>query len=264
MTDLEGQTAIVTGSSGGIGRGIAEHFAAQGANVVINSRSSEDAAAVADAIEDDGGIENDDGRAIGVAADVTDEDAVAALVETTVEEFGGLDIMVNNAGVTVTGPAETFDLDDWRWVIEVDLVGTFIGCKHAGAQMIDQGDGGAIINISSLMGKNGLHNRSPYCAAKAGVDNLTRTLAVEWAEHDIHVNALAPGYIRTEITDQTMDSAGYSVEDIEDRTPLGRFGTPEEMAKCAEFLVARDNFVTGEVLTADGGWNAYAWGSGDQ
>ena len=258
MTNLEGQTAIVTGSSGGIGRGIAAHFADQGANVVITSRTAADAEEVAEDIEDEGG------SAIGLAADVTDEDTIAALVETTVEAFGALDIMVNNAGVTVTGPAEEFDVDDWRWVVEVDLVGTFVGCKHAGKQMIEQGDGGAIVNISSLMGKNGLHNRSPYCAAKAGVDNLTRTLAVEWAEHGIHVNALAPGYIRTEITDQTMDSAGYSVEDIEDRTPLGRFGTPEEMARCAEFLAARDNFVTGEVLTADGGWNAYGWGSGDQ
>jgi 3-oxoacyl-[acyl-carrier protein] reductase len=166
--------------------------------------------------------------------------------------------------MTILGPAEEFDVDDWRRVIEVDLVGTFIGCQAAGRQMIEQGDGGAILNISSLMSSRGLHLRSPYNSAKAGVNNLTRTLAVEWAEHEIFVNALAPGFIWTEITDQTQGSAGYTDDDIRDRTPLGRFGSIEEMATCAEFLVGRDNVVTVDVLYADGGWKAYAWGAGDQ
>jgi len=255
---LSGDTAVVTGSSQGIGKGIAERFAAEGANVVVNSRSAERAEEVAESIEADGGT------AIGVAADVTDEDAMAALVETTVEEFGSLDVFVNNAGVTTLGPAEEFDVDEWREVVNVDLVGTFVGCKVAGQQMIEQGDGGAILNMSSLMGGRGLQLRSPYCASKAGVNNLTQTLAVEWAEHDVHVNALAPGFIWTEITEQTQGSAGYTNDDIRDRTPLGRFGSVEEMAECALFLVGRNNFVTGEVLYADGGWQAYGWGAGDQ
>jgi 3-oxoacyl-[acyl-carrier protein] reductase len=259
MADLSDDTAIVTGSSSGIGKGIAEHFASQGANVVINSRSQERADAVAEDIREDGG------SAIAVEADVTDEDAVAALVDTTVEEFGSLDVMVNNAGMTILGAAEEFDVDDWRQVVEVDLVGTFIGCQAAGRQMIDQDEGGAILNVSSLMGgDHGLQLRSPYCASKAGVNNLTKTLAVEWADEDVYVNALAPGFIWTEITDQTQGSAGYTDDDIRDRTPLGRFGSIEEMANCAEFLVGRDNYVTGEVLYADGGYNAYAWGAGDQ
>jgi 3-oxoacyl-[acyl-carrier protein] reductase len=127
--------------------------------------------------------------------------------------------------------------------------------------MIEQGSGGAILNVSSIMGELGLHQRAPYCAAKAGVNNLTRTLAVEWAPHGIHVNALAPGFVRTDITDQTQSSADYTDEDIRRRTPLGRFGTLEEMAECATFLVGTDHYVTGEVLHADGGWTAYAWGS---
>lgn len=258
MPDLSDDTAIVTGSSKGIGKGIAEHFAARGANVVVNSRNEAEAREVAESIEADGGT------AIAVEADVTDEDAMAALVETTVDEFGQLDIMVNNAGITTLGPAEEFDVDEWRRIIEVNLVGTFIGCQAAGRQMIEQDDDGAILNISSLMSSRGLQLRSPYCTSKSGVNNLTRTLAVEWAEHDVHVNALAPGFIWTEITDQTQDSGGYTDDDIRDRTPLGRFGTIEEMAECAEFLTARNNFVTGEVLYADGGWKAYAWGSGDQ
>ncbi|SDN23600.1 NAD(P)-dependent dehydrogenase, short-chain alcohol dehydrogenase family [Halogranum gelatinilyticum] len=257
-SQLSGETAIVTGSSKGIGKGIAERFADEGANVVVNSRSQERADEVAAEIRENGGT------AVGIEADVTDEDAMEALVETTVEEFGSVDVMVNNAGMTILGEAAEFDVDDWRHVIEVDLVGTFVGCQAAGRQMIEQGDGGAILNMSSLMGGRGLQLRSPYCASKAGVNNLTQTLAVEWAEHDIHVNALAPGFIWTEITEQTQGSAGYTNDDIRDRTPLNRFGTVEEMAECALFLVGQNNFVTGEVLYADGGWQAYGWGAGDQ
>ena len=255
---LSGETAIITGSSQGIGKGIAERFANEGANVVVNSRSQERADEVAAEIRENGGT------AVGIEADVTDEDAMEALVETTVEEFGSVDVMVNNAGMTILGEAAEFDVDDWRRVIEVDLVGTFVGCQAAGRQMIEQGDGGAILNMSSLMGGRGLQLRSPYCASKAGVNNLTQTLAVEWAEHDIHVNALAPGFIWTKITEQTQGSAGYTNDDIRDRTPLNRFGTVEEMAECALFLVGQNNFVTGEVLYADGGWQAYGWGAGDQ
>lgn len=254
---LAGETAIVTGSSSGIGNHIAEAFADEGANVVTNSRSQDRAEATAAAIREAGGT------AVGVEADVSDPDAVAGLVEAAVDEFGGLDIMVNNAGYTVIGPAEEMAPDDWRRVIDVNLSGVFFGAQAAARQLIDQGDGGAIVNISSMMGSQGLHERAPYCASKGGVDNLTRTLAVEWAEHDIAVNALAPGYIETDITAQTMDSAGYSMEDVERRTPLGRWGTLDEMAECVIFLAGRNNFVTGEVLTADGGWSAFAWGARD-
>jgi len=259
MSHLRNKTAIVTGSSQGIGKAIAAHFTEQGANVIVNSRTLERAEAAATKI-----AEETDGRTVPVAADVTDEAAMSALVETTVEEFGELDVMVNNAGITTIGPAEAFDVDEFRRIVDVNLTGTFIGSKVAGNRFIDQGEGGAILNVSSLMSSRGLHKRSPYSSSKAGVNNLTRTLAVEWAEHDIHVNALAPGYIRTEITEQSQGSAGYTDDDVRDRTPLGRFGTPQEMAECAEFLTAGNNFVTGEVLYADGGWKAYAWGAGDQ
>ncbi|MEF8788636.1 MAG: SDR family oxidoreductase [Haloarculaceae archaeon] len=255
MGEMDGRTAVVTGSSSGIGRAIAERFAEEGANVVTNSRSQERAEAAAEAIREAGG------SAVGAAADVSDYDAVEGLVGAAVEEFGRLDVIVNNAGHTVTGPSEELDPADWRSVVDVDLSGVYYGCRAAGRQFIEQGDGGAIVNVSSIMGHQGLHERAAYCASKAGVDNLTRTLAVEWAEHEVYVNSLAPGYIRTPITDQTMESAGYDAEDIRNRTPLGRFGTLEEMAECALFLAGRNNFVTGEVLTADGGWSAFAWGS---
>lgn len=252
---LSGQTAIVTGSSTGIGAAIAREFAAEGANVVTNSRKRERAKTTADEIRDAGGT------AVALESDVTDYDGMAALVEATVDEFGQLDVMVNNAGLTRIGPAEELDPDDWRHVIDVDLTGVFFGAQLAGRQMIEQDSGGTILNVSSMLGEQGLQKRAPYCAAKAGVNNLTRTLAVEWAEHDIQVNALAPDFIRTDITEQTQDSADYTDEDIGNRTPLDRYGTLEEMANCATFLVGNDHYVTGEVLRADGGWTAFAWGS---
>lgn len=252
---LQGQTVIVTGSSAGIGRAIARRFASEGANLVINSRSYERAARTAKEIRDD------DSDAIAVKADITDYGAVKELVDSAVEEFGRLDVMVNNAGMTIIDKVAELSPEQWREVLDVDLTGVFFGSQVAGRRMIEQGGGGSILNISSMMGEQGYHMRAPYCAAKAGVNNLTRTLAVEWAEHDILVNALAPGFVKTNITDQTQEAAGYTDEDIRNRTPLGRFGTPEEIANCALFLAAGNHYITGEILHTDGGWTAFAWGS---
>jgi 3-oxoacyl-[acyl-carrier protein] reductase len=252
MRNVTGQTAIVTGASKGIGKAIAERFVDEGANVVVNSRSQERADEAAADIASDG-------IAVGIAADVSDYEDVEALVDGTVEEFGSVDIMVNNAGITNIGPAEELSPEEWREVIDVDLNGVFFGSQVAGQQMIEQGDGGAILNISSMMGNMGFKMRSPYCAAKGGVNNLTLTLAVEWADYDISVNALAPGFIYTDITDQTQDSAGYTDEDVRKRTPMNRYGSLEEMTECALFLVSQDTYVTGEILNADGGFSADAW-----
>lgn len=252
MRDLTDQTAIVTGASRGIGNAIAERFAQEGANVVVNSRSTERAEAAAAEI-------SGHGDTVGIAADVSNYEEVELLVDGAVRRFGSVDIMVNNAGITNIGPAEEFDPQEWREVIDVDLNGVFFGSQAASRQMIDQDSGGAILNISSIMGDIGYHMRAPYCAAKGAVNNLTRTLAVEWAHHDISVNALAPGFIYTDIVEQTQDSAGYTDEDIQKRTPMDRYGSLDEMTECALFLVSGENYVTGEVLTADGGFSADAW-----
>lgn len=252
---LSGQTAVVIGSSQGIGKAIAKRFAAEGANVVTNSCSRDRAESVAEGIREEGG------SAISVESDVTEYKKMEALVEGTSEEFGSLNIMMNNAGITKIGLAEDFDPVGWRQIIDVDLTGVFFGSQIDGHAMIEQESGGSILNISSIMSEIGLHKRAPYCAAKAGVNNLSRTLAVEWAEHDIHVNALAPGFIWTKITQQTQPSADYTDEDIRNRAPLNRFGSLEEMAECAIFLMSDKHYVTGEVLHADGGWTASAWGS---
>ncbi|WP_129115941.1 SDR family NAD(P)-dependent oxidoreductase [Halegenticoccus tardaugens] len=270
--NLKDQTAIVTGSSGGIGRSIAEQFAAEGANVVTNSRSVSRAEKAAAAIEEVGGT------ALPVEADVSSKSDVERLVEETVTEFGQLDIMVNNAGISHIASAMEMTEEQWRQVINVNLTGVFFGCQVAGEQMIKQGRGGQILNISSIFGSIGVQGRAPYNASKGGVNNLTRCLAIELAEHDIHVNALAPGFIKTALDEQTREERddhrtdrdvswpryGYEDEDIHNRTPLGRFGTLEEMANCATFIAAGDHYMTGEVLHADGGWLAFGWGSKDR
>ena len=262
---LSGQTAIVTGSSSGLGRAIAEGFAEEGANVVTNSRAQERAEETAAAIRDAGG------SAVAAEADVSDKGDVAALVAAAVEEFGQLDIMVNNAGTTVEKHLFDQTPADWQHVLDVNLTGTFYGAQVAGEQMAEQGDGGHIINISSIYGSIGVQGRAPYNATKAGIENLTRSLAVELAEYDVHVNALAPGYVKTELAeapwgetiteDHEWPYYGYTEEHIENRTPLGRFGTFEEVQNCATFLASGDHYMTGEVLHNDGGWLAFGWGS---
>lgn len=254
---LSGQVAVVTGSSAGIGNAIAHRFATEGADVVTNSRSQDRAEAAAAEIQEAGG------SAVGVAADMSDHDDAQALAEAAVEEFGHLDVWVNNAGINIRGPAEEMAPEDWQQVIDVNLTGYFFGAQAAGQRMIDRGEGGAIVNVSSMMGEMGQQDRTPYNTSKGGVNNLTRCLAVEWAEHDVFVNALAPGYIHTEMVEGAMDDVDFTEEDVFRRTPLRRWGTTEEMANCALFLAEQNNFVTGEILTADGGWSSFAWGARD-
>jgi 3-oxoacyl-[acyl-carrier protein] reductase len=267
--ELAGQTAIVTGSSSGIGEHIAQRFAAEGANVVTNSRSQNRAEATAESIRHKGG------EAIGVGADVSEKAEAERLVERALEEYGTLDIMVNNAGIGRIAPALEMTEEEWKDVIDVNLTGVFFGAQAAGNAMAEQGRGGHIINISSIFGSIGVQGRAPYNASKGGVNNLTRCLAVELAEYDVHVNALAPGFIKTALDEQTREEKaedadeerepwpryGYDDRDIQNRTPLDRFGTLEEMGNCALFLASGDHYMTGEVMHADGGWLAFGWGS---
>jgi 3-oxoacyl-[acyl-carrier protein] reductase len=266
---LADETAVVTGSSSGIGAALAKGFAEEGANVVTNSRALERAETTATEITDDGGT------ATAVEADISDPDGASRLVEEAVEAYGSIDIMVNNAGVSVVDPIVELDPEDWQHVIDVNLSGVFYGAQAAARRMIEQGTGGQILNVSSMFGSFGVQGRSPYNASKAGVNTLTQCLAVELAEHDICVNAMAPGYVETELTDQTSESDdrgttldrddwpyyGYDETHIANRTPMGRFATLEEMQTVALFLVEGGHYTTGEILTADGGWSAFGWGS---
>jgi 3-oxoacyl-[acyl-carrier protein] reductase len=261
---LEGDVAIVTGSSTGLGEGIARRFADEGASVVTNSRTRERAEATAESIRDSGGT------AVAAEADVSEKADVEALVEAAVDEFGALDVMVNNAGTTVEKPLFEQTPDDWQRVLDVNLTGTFFGSQVAGRRMAEQGAGGQIVNLSSMFGSVGVQGRAPYNATKGAIENLTRNLAVELAEHDVCVNALAPGYVRTDLAaapwgeeaeEHEWPYYGYSEEHVRNRAPLGRFGTIEEVNECATFLAAGDHYTTGEVLHNDGGWLAFGWGS---
>ncbi len=265
MGRLEGKTAIVTGSSTGLGEGIAKRFAEEGAAVVTNARAKERAESTAESIREAGG------EAIGVEADIGRKEDAVALVDAALEEDGSLGIMVNHAGTTVEKPLLEQTPDEWRSVIETNLTGTFFCCQAAGERMIETDADCQIINMSSIYGSGGVQGRAPYNASKAGIENLTRNAAVELAEDGVQVNALAPGYIKTRMAEAPWGESiedhpewpyyGYAEEHIENRTSLGRFGTHEELENCATFLAAGEHYMNGEILTLDGGWLSFGWGS---
>ncbi|UWG46749.1 Short-chain alcohol dehydrogenase [Halanaeroarchaeum sp. HSR-CO] len=242
---VAGRTAIVTGASSGIGRTIAEQFAADGANVVVCSREQENVDPVAEDI-----AESDrPGEAVAVECDVMDRTAVEALVETTVDAFGGLDILVNNAGASFMAPFEDISENGWKTIVDINLHGTFHASQVAGEYMRDAG-GGAIINVASVAGQQGAPYMSHYAAAKAGVINLTTTLANEWADADVRVNCIAPGFVATPGVESQM---GVSASAI-DRSSVDRqIGTSEEIADIAQFLASdASSYVVGETITAEG------------
>jgi len=253
---LAGRVAIVTGSSMGIGEAIATLFAREGARVVTNSRAEERARAVADRLVKEGA------EAIAVAADVSRKAGVDRLVDAAVRAWGRLDVMVNNAGTSMIVPSVELDEADWRRTIDLNLTGAFLGCQAAARVMIPQG-GGSIINIGSILAEVGLPKRAAYCASKHGLVGLTRVLGTEWARHGVRVNCLNPGYIKTamDVHDQTVGD--YTDADIHRRTPAGRFGSVDEVARAALFLASDDSaYVSGDTLNVDGGWVAYGgWGN---
>ncbi|SDN24316.1 NAD(P)-dependent dehydrogenase, short-chain alcohol dehydrogenase family [Halogranum gelatinilyticum] len=247
---LSGTAALVTGASSGNGRAIARRFAEEGASVTV-----------ADVRKDPrlGGdpthevIEAAGGEAQYVETDVTDVDALRDAVEATVDAYGSLDVMVNNAGVERQLPIEEATEEDFAWLMDINLKGVYFGCQAAIETMLEQDGGGTIVNMSSIAGIRGLANSSLYCTSKGGVTNLTRELAVEHGENDIRVNALNPGFIETAMTMEDGETAGG----ILDQTPLGRAGQPEEVADAALFLASEESsFVTGHNLVLDGGFTA--------
>jgi NAD(P)-dependent dehydrogenase (short-subunit alcohol dehydrogenase family) len=247
---LERKVAIVTGSSRGIGRAIAEGLARAGAAVTVNGRSPEATQATAAAIAAFGGI------SLAAPADVSKSAEVERLIETTVATFGRLDILVNSAGISpYFKPAETMTEPEWDEVLAVNLKGVFLCCQAAGRVMIQQ-KSGRIINISSIAGQVALPRLLAYCAAKGAVNQLTRVLAVEWAPYQILVNAISPGYIETDLTKGLRDNPKRR-DALLRQVPLGRLGKPEEIAGAAVYLASdAASYVTGHMLGVDGGWLA--------
>jgi 3-oxoacyl-[acyl-carrier protein] reductase len=233
---LEGKRALVTGGSRGIGRAVALELGRAGADVVVGYRAEQgEAEAVASEVG---------GRA--VQADVADPDEAKALVE----EAGDIDVLVNNAGTTRDGVLARMLDDDWRTVLETNLSSTFYTCRAAARGMMKR-RGGAIVNISSIVGVHGNWGQTNYAASKAGIIGFTKSLARELGSRGVRANVVAPGYVKTALTDAIPEDAR---ETMLANTPLGRLGDPENVASAVRFLVSDEaSFITGEVLLVDGG-----------
>lgn len=248
MADLNERIAVVTGASRGIGRAIALELAGRGATVIINYQKNADTAqAVVAQITGAGG------QASAFGADVSQEEGANALIKYTIDTYGKIDILINNAGMIRRSAAVDYSEDDWATVIEVNLSSVFRLAQAAGRHMIAQGSG-KIVNIASLLSFQGGITVPAYTASKSGVAGLTKALANEWAKSNITVNAIAPGYIATNNT-AALQSDETRNRQILERIPAGRWGDPDDIAGAAVFLSsAASDYMNGHILVVDGGW----------
>jgi NAD(P)-dependent dehydrogenase (short-subunit alcohol dehydrogenase family) len=247
--ELGGKVAVVIGGTSGIGETLARGLADAGADVVPSARRIELVQKVADAIESMGR------RSLRVASDVTDRGSLEKLLAVTVETFGKVDILVNAAGFNQRAPTLDFPEPDWNRLIDTNLTGTLRACQVFGRHMIERRYG-RIINIASMGSFLALNEVAAYCASKAGVASLTKSLAIEWARQGVCVNAIAPGYFRTPLSEKLVMGTARGNE-ILMRTPMGRFGELEELVGAAIFLASdAASFVTGTLLAVDGGYLA--------
>jgi 3-oxoacyl-[acyl-carrier protein] reductase len=251
---LKGKVALVTGASRGIGRVIALALAKEGADVVLNcSTSLEAAEKVAQEIRKLGR------RSSVIQADVSNKTAVEKMVKEVVKQFGKIDILVNNAGMSVVGPSVGLEENIWRRGIDVMLTGVFFCSQAAGKEMIKQ-KSGKIINIASINGIVAFPERACYCSAKAGVMALTKVLGCEWAQHNINVNAVAPGYVETELVKNLVSEGTLDVKELANRTPSRKLTKCEDIAETVIFLASEDSKnIVGQTIVIDGGWTAYGY-----
>jgi NAD(P)-dependent dehydrogenase (short-subunit alcohol dehydrogenase family) len=246
---LDGRVAVVTGASSGLGVTFARGLAGVGASVVMAARRKDRLERLAAELEGQGR------EALAVVCDITREDDVEQLVDTALKRFGRLDILVNNAGVAYVGPAEDEPVEDFQRVMNTNVTGVFLCAKHCGRAMLKAGRG-SIVNIASVLGMVGIGAlpQLSYNTSKGAVINMTRELAAQWAKRGVRVNALAPAWFHTEMTEGMFDNE-RSIQFIERRTPMGRAGRPEELLG-ALLLLASDasSYMTGQTIAVDGGW----------
>jgi NAD(P)-dependent dehydrogenase (short-subunit alcohol dehydrogenase family) len=248
---IDGDIAMVTGGGNGIGRIASMTLAGAGATVMVTDMDGAAAQRVVDEITAGGG------RAEPFTLDVTDRSLVKSTIAEIADRFGGIQILINNAGIGRRGPAEDMPDEDWDAVVEVNMTAPFICAREAGRHMLAAGRG-CIINVSSIMGLvgNDLFPHLPYMATKGALVNMTRALALEWAARGVRVNAIAPSFFKTNFG-QAMWQDPERVQLVEDRTPMGRFGEPEELAGGILYLASpASSMVTGHTLAIDGGWLA--------
>ena len=245
MGNLEGAVVVVTGAGRGMGRAIAEELGSAGAKVVVNySRSKEPAEEVVQKLSQNGG-----GEAVAIGADVSKPDEAKKLIDETLEKFGRIDVLVNNAGITVDKTMKKLTTDDWDQVVQVDLNSSYYTVKAALSQFIEQ-ESGTIINISSFVGQAGNFGQTNYSAAKAGMIGFTKSAAQELARYNVTVNAICPGFIETDM----FSAVPEEVKDrIRARIPLGRIGEPHEVARAVRFLVEDGTYITGQTININGG-----------
>ena len=251
MFDLSNKVAIVTGGNGGIGLGMATGLARAGASIVVAARNPDKTSAAVDGLAALGA------PAIGVATDVNDEESVAAMVSRTVERFGGVDILVNNAGISLRKMPQEYTAEEWDQVLDINLKGTFLCSREVHGHMARAG-AGKVINIGSMTSIFGLALAAPYGASKGGVVQLTKALAVAWAEDNIQVNAVLPGWIATNMTSSIKSDFPERYRLISSRIPHGRWGEPDDLAGAAVFLASpASDYVTGVALPVDGGYTSF-------
>jgi NAD(P)-dependent dehydrogenase (short-subunit alcohol dehydrogenase family) len=237
----------VTGAARGIGRRVALTLAERSYAVAAN-----DLVAPEETLEE---LKWAGAKTLPVPGDVSDEEVVRRIVGAVIGELGRVDVLVNNAGVSLIAPVEETTLADWRRVLEVNLTGPFLMCREFGKEMLERGSG-SIVNVSSVAGLLGVADRAAYNASKHGLVGLTRTLAAEWGGRGVRVNAVCPGWVKTEMDAEDQAGGGYTDSDIEGRVPMGRFAKPEDVAQTVAFLAdpEQSGFVNGHTLSVDGGW----------
>jgi NAD(P)-dependent dehydrogenase (short-subunit alcohol dehydrogenase family) len=246
MTDGN-RVAIITGGTQGIGRRTAELFAERGYKVaIIDLRQP---------VEPLAAIESAGGEGLGYAGDITSEDTVVKFADAVFARFGRADVLVNNAGISLISAAEDTSFADYRRVIEVNLVAPFLLARTFGAKMLEAGRG-SIVNVASVAGLVAVSDRAAYNASKHGLIGLTRTLAAEWGGRGVRVNAVCPGWVKTEMDVADQAGGSYSDADITGRVPMGRFATPDDVARAIAFLAddKESPFINGHCLSVDGGW----------
>ena len=246
-----GKVAVVTGAAQGIGRRTAEVLAQQGFAVALSDlRPPSDTTSR---------VEQAGGQCLEFVGDISQEQVVLRLCDAVVQRWGRCDALVNNAGISFIAPAETIAVDDFRRVLEVNLVAPFLLAKAFGAFMFRQRSG-SIVNVASIAGLFGVADRAAYNASKHGLIGLTRTLAAEWGGRGVRVNAVCPGWVKTEMDAADQAGGSYSDADITGRVPMARFASPDDIANAIAFLAdeTKSGFVNGHALTVDGGWTADA------